>query len=138
MSEASPAAGNPVWVDEVVFNDRGLVPAIAQDTETGEVLMMAWMNRESLELTAKEGIAVYYSRSRDALWRKGETSGHTQKVHEIRMDCDSDVILLQVEQIGGIACHTGRRRCFYRRLGLDGWQITDEVVRNPQAIYGKD
>lgn len=138
MSESPSVADNASWLEDVAFNDEGLVPAIAQDHGSGEVLMMAWMNRESLELTAREGIAVYYSRSRGALWRKGETSGHTQKVHEIRMDCDSDVILLQVEQLGGIACHTGRRRCFYRRLGLDGWQTTDEVVRDPQAIYGKD
>ena len=100
------------WLDKVKWDNDGLVPAIAQDHATGRILMMAWMNREALELTAKEQRAIYYSRSRQKLWRKGESSGHVQKLHELRLDCDSDVIVMQVEQIGGIACHTGRESCF--------------------------
>lgn len=126
------------WIRDVSFNEQGLVPAIAQDAETGEVLMMAWMNAEALEETARTNEAVYYSRSRGKLWHKGESSGHVQKVHEIRIDCDADVILLKVEQLGGIACHTGRRSCFYRRLDEGGWTSTDEVLKDPDAIYGKE
>ncbi|MEM1110755.1 MAG: phosphoribosyl-AMP cyclohydrolase [Pseudomonadota bacterium] len=119
------------------FNDQGLVPAIAQDWQTGEVLMMAWMNREALALTASEGRAVYYSRSRQALWRKGESSGNVQHLKELRVDCDGDTVLLKVEQVGGIACHTGRRSCFYLRWDQDHWQETDAVIKSPEDIYGR-
>jgi phosphoribosyl-AMP cyclohydrolase len=125
------------WADEVRWNADGLVPAIAQDFVTGRVLMVAWMNRESLERTAASGEAHYYSRSRRRLWRKGEESGHVQRVKEIRLDCDEDVILLAVEQVGGIACHTGRERCFFRRLENGVWVETDAVLRDPDAIYGR-
>ena len=123
------------WLDEIGWNDDGLVPAIAQDQRTGEVLMMAWMNRESLEMTLEQGRAVYWSRSRRKLWIKGEESGHEQRLHEIRIDCDADVVLLQVEQIGGIACHTGRRRCFYRVLKEGNWLADEEIIKNPDEIY---
>jgi phosphoribosyl-AMP cyclohydrolase len=123
------------WLDEVGFDANGLIPAIAQDAATGRVLMLAWMNRESLRLTAEKGEAVYWSRSRGKLWHKGEESGHVQTVREIRFDCDQDVILLQVEQQGGIACHTGRERCFYRRLDGDRWVETDPVLKDPKDIY---
>lgn len=126
------------WLDEVKWDADGLVPAIAQDAASGKVLMVAWMNRESLQLTRDEGRAVYWSRSRGRLWRKGEESGHVQRVREIRLDCDADVILLQVEQVGGIACHTGRERCFFRRLDGDAWRETDAVLRDPSAIYASD
>ncbi len=120
------------WLDAVAWNADGLVPAVAQDAATGEVLMLAWMSRESLERTVASGEAVYWSRSRRALWRKGETSGHFQKVVEIRLDCDADALLLRVEQVGGIACHTGRRRCFFSRLeGAEGgrrWTVTEPVL----------
>ena len=129
---------DPDWLSEVSFNSDGLIPAIAQDAASGEVLMMAWMNSEALTRTARTCEAVYYSRSRDKLWYKGESSGHVQKVHEIRIDCDADVILLRVEQLGGIACHTGRRSCFYRRLDDHGWHATDGVLKDPEAIYGKE
>ncbi|EMP55156.1 phosphoribosyl-AMP cyclohydrolase [Marinobacter santoriniensis NKSG1] len=124
------------WLDIVRWNSDGLVPAIAQDAETGEILMMAWMNRESLKLTAEEGQAVYWSRSRGKLWRKGETSGHQQVVRDLRLDCDEDVILLKVEQKGGIACHTGRRSCFYRALEDGQWVPVEPVLKNPDSIYG--
>ncbi len=123
------------WLDDLQWNDDGLVPAIAQDIETGDVLMMAWMNREALLLTKQNGQAVYWSRSRRKLWFKGEESGHKQEVEEIRVDCDADVILLQVRQIGGISCHTGRRRCFFRVLNDGKWQIDEEIIKNPQEIY---
>ena len=124
-------------LDAVTFDASGLVPAIAQDAATGEVLMVAWMNREALEETVATRRAVYFSRSRARLWRKGESSGHVQRVREIRLDCDGDVVLLAVEQAGGIACHTGRRRCFHRRLADDRtWAETDEVVKDPDEIYG--
>ena len=122
---------------DIKWNDQGLVPAIAQDWQTGEVLMLAWMNREALALTVSEGRAIYWSRSRRALWRKGDESGHVQKLKELRIDCDADTVLVKVEQVGGIACHTGRRNCFYRKWEPGGWQVTDEVVRSPEAIYGK-
>lgn len=122
---------------DIKWNDQGLVPAIAQDWQTGEVLMLAWMNREALELTVSEGRAIYWSRSRQALWRKGEESGHVQKLKELRIDCDADAVLVKVEQVGGIACHTGRRNCFFRKWETGGWRVTDEVVRAPEAIYGK-
>jgi len=124
------------WLDSVAWNADGLVPAVAQDAESGEVLMVAWMSRESLARTAESGEAVYWSRSRRALWKKGETSGHVQRVREIRLDCDDDAILLIVEQIGGIACHTGRERCFHKRLGTEGWQIVEPVLEDPVTVYG--
>ena len=123
------------WLDTVNWNSDGLVPAIAQDAKTGRILMMAWMNRESLQLSAERGEAVYWSRSRNQLWHKGETSGHIQKLHEIRLDCDEDVIVLQVEQLGGIACHTGRESCFYRVLKGSEWQIVEPVIKDPADIY---
>lgn len=123
------------YLEQVRWNGDGLVPAIAQDAETGDILMMAWMNREALSLTAAEGIAVYWSRSRQQLWRKGETSGHTQKVVEILLDCDADVILLRVNQIGDIACHTGRRSCFFRSLADGQWRENAEPLKDPNEIY---
>ena len=123
------------WLDEVKWNEAGLVPAIAQDAETGTNLMVAWMNREALAETAATGFAVYYSRSRRKLWRKGEESGHQQIVTEIRLDCDADVVLLTVEQKGGIACHTGRQRCFFRVYNDGEWQTTDPVLKDPAEIY---
>ena len=123
------------WLDKVKWDNDGLVPAIAQDHATGRILMMAWMNREALELTAKEQRAIYYSRSRQKLWRKGESSGHVQKLHELRLDCDSDVIVMQVEQIGGIACHTGRESCFYKVYDNNDWVDVDPVLKDPSDIY---
>ena len=123
------------WLDQIKWTEDGLVPAIAQDAETGEVLMFAWMNRESLALSAREGRAVYFSRSRGRLWPKGEESGHVQRIREIRVDCDKDVVLLRIEQIGGIACHTGRRSCFYFRLEDGDWQAVEPVLKNPDEIY---
>ncbi|ARP88434.1 phosphoribosyl-AMP cyclohydrolase [Bordetella genomosp. 9] len=127
------------WLKDVVFDEQGLVPAIAQDAETGQVLMFAWMNRESLAETAATGRAVYWSRSRQRLWRKGEESGHVQQVRELRLDCDGDVVLLKVEQLGGIACHTGRASCFFRMLDGQGgerrWETTDPVLKDPELIY---
>ena len=120
------------------FDDKGLIPAIAQDHQSGDVLMMAWMNAESLKLTVEEGQAVYWSRSRGKLWRKGESSGHQQVLRDIRLDCDADVILLKVEQKGGIACHTGRRSCFYRTLKDGQWVSAEPVLKDPNAIYGSD
>ncbi len=125
------------WQDEINWNADGLVPAIAQDHKTGRILMMAWMNREALRLSVEEGRAIYWSRSRGKLWRKGEESGHVQKLHELRLDCDADVIVLQVEQVGGIACHTGRESCFYRVLRDGAWHTVDEQLKNPDAIYHK-
>ena len=125
------------WLDEIHWDEKGLVPAIAQDAQTGRILMVAWMNRESLALTAEKGEAVYWSRSRNKLWHKGEESGHVQKVKEIRLDCDEDVIVLQVEQQGGIACHTGRQSCFYRVLRNDEWLAVDPVLKDPNEIYKK-
>jgi len=123
------------WLDAVQWTPDGLVPAIAQDVETGDVLMMAWMNREALERTRETGQAVYWSRSRQKLWFKGEQSGHSQQVTEIRIDCDADVVLLRIRQKGGISCHTGRRRCFFRVLVNDEWQIDEEIIINPEEIY---
>jgi phosphoribosyl-AMP cyclohydrolase len=123
------------WLDEVKFDDRGLVTAIAQDAATGKVLMVAWMNREALEQTVRDGEAVYWSRSRERLWRKGEESGHTQRVREVRLDCDNDVILLAVEQVGGIACHTGRESCFFRKLVDGRWETVEPVRKAPEEIY---
>ncbi|BBF87289.1 phosphoribosyl-AMP cyclohydrolase [Aquitalea magnusonii] len=123
------------WLDEVKWDAQGLVTAIAQDSATGRVLMVAWMNRESLQLTADTGIAHYWSRSRQKLWKKGEESGHLQTVQELRLDCDGDVIVMQIQQAGGIACHTGRESCFYRRFENGGWSIVDGVLKDPAAIY---
>ncbi|SMF01136.1 phosphoribosyl-AMP cyclohydrolase [Alteromonadaceae bacterium Bs31] len=123
------------FLDSIKWNPDGLAAAIAQDAKTGEVLMMAWMNRESLALTQQEGIAVYWSRSRQKLWRKGESSGHTQKIKAIQLDCDGDALLLKVEQVGNIACHTGRRSCFYRSLEENQWRENAGVLRNPEEIY---
>lgn len=124
------------WLNQVKWDEQGLVPAIAQDAQTGEVLMFAWMNREALEKTAQIGEAVYWSRSRRKLWHKGEESGHTQKVLEIRTDCDSDVVLLKIEQTGGIACHTGRRSCFFNKLESQRWEEVEPVLKDPKEIYG--
>jgi phosphoribosyl-AMP cyclohydrolase len=124
------------YLDSVSWNDQGLVPVVAQDAESGRLLMVAWMNREALSLTVREGRAVYWSRSRRKLWRKGEDSGHVQRVREIRLDCDHDVLLLKVEQMGGIACHTGRESCFYLRLENGVWSAVDPVLRDPEQIYG--
>lgn len=121
----------------IKWNDDGLIPAIAQDWESGDVLMLAWMNREALLCTIEEGRAVYWSRSRQSLWRKGERSGNVQRLRELRLDCDGDTVLLKVEQVGGIACHTGRRSCFFRRLEGETWQVTDDIIRDPATIYGE-
>lgn len=126
------------WLEAIRWTADGLVPAIAQDSATGDILMMAWMNRESLRLTVEEGQAVYWSRSRGKLWRKGESSGHQQVIKDIRLDCDEDVILLKVEQKGGIACHTGRRSCFYRSLKDGRWASVEPVIKDPEAIYGSN
>lgn len=123
------------WLDKVQWTAEGLVPVIAQEVGTGKVLMFAWMNREALRLTNETGHAVYFSRSRNKLWHKGEESGHTQIVHEIRLDCDEDVVLLSVEQIGGIACHTGRHNCFFQKLENDDWVTVDPVLKDPKEIY---
>ena len=132
----------PAWLTAVSFNADGLIPAIAQDLQSGRILMMAWMNAEALQLTAQTQTAVYFSRSRAKLWHKGESSGHTQQVHDIRLDCDADVIVLSVTQAGGIACHTGRESCFYQRLDLSGqtpkWQTVDKVLKDPAEIYKSD
>ncbi len=125
------------WLDEIRFDENGLIPAIAQDASSGKVLMMAWMNRESLRLTVEKQQAVYWSRSRGKIWHKGEESGHAQKIVDIRFDCDEDVILLKVEQSGGIACHTGRESCFYRQLQGDHWVEVDAVIKDPKDIYSK-
>ncbi len=129
------------WLDEVAWNSDGLVPAIAQDAKTGQILMMAWMNRESLELTVREGHAIYWSRSRGKLWRKGESSGHTQELVDLRLDCDGDTVMLRVRQHGGIACHTGREHCFFRQLqagDVTRWQDVEPVKKSPDEIYKKD
>ncbi len=123
------------YLDEIRWTEEGLVPVIAQQTGTGRVVMFAWMNRESLALTVEKGYAVYWSRSRNRLWRKGEESGHQQKVINIQLDCDEDVILLEIEQQGGIACHTGRESCFYRQLIHDEWKAVEPVLKNPNEIY---
>lgn len=132
MSKSSEA-----WLNKINWSEEGLVPAIAQDAATGDILMVAWMNWEALKQTAEKGEAVYWSRSRRKLWHKGEESGHTQKVAEIRTDCDEDVILLKVEQVGGIACHTGRHSCFFHRLEGGRWQAVEPVLKDPHEIYKK-
>ncbi|MCC6611617.1 MAG: phosphoribosyl-AMP cyclohydrolase [Burkholderiales bacterium] len=123
------------WLDEVMWDERGLVPAIAQDAATGRVLMVAWMDRDALRRTVETGEAVYWSRSRGRLWKKGEESGHVQRVREVRLDCDGDVVLLAIEQVGGIACHTGRERCFYRKLVDGRWEVVEPVLKRPEEIY---
>ncbi len=123
------------YLDKITWNADGLVPAVAQEAKTGKVLMMAWMNREALRLTAEQKRAVYWSRSRGKLWFKGEESGHIQKILDIRLDCDNDVILLRVEQLGGIACHTGRHNCFYQQLQNEQWVTADPVLKDPATIY---
>ena len=124
------------WLDAIKWDAQGLVPAIAQEAGSGKILMLAWMNREALELTRNTGHAVYWSRSRGKLWHKGEESGHQQEVKSIRIDCDADAVLLEVEQKGGIACHTGRHNCFFRELRDDGWVTVEPVLKDPKAIYG--
>ncbi len=128
---------NNTWQDEIRWTEDGLVPVIAQQADSGKILMFAWMNPESLALTVAEGYAVYWSRSRQRLWRKGEESGHRQKVIDLFLDCDEDVILLKIEQEGGIACHTGRESCFYRRLINNQWQAVEPILKDPNTIYTK-
>jgi phosphoribosyl-AMP cyclohydrolase len=125
------------WLDEIPWNEHGLIAVVTQDAASGRVLTVAWMDREALRQTAEKTEAVYFSRSRKKLWRKGEQSGHIQKVKEIRLDCDADAVLLRVEQVGGIACHTGHERCFFRKLENGRWVETEPVVKDPQSIYGK-
>ena len=125
------------WLNEVPWDGQGLVPVVTQEFSTGRVLTLAWMNRAALAETAKSGEAVYWSRSHKKLWRKGEESGHRQKVREVRLDCDSDAVLLRVDQVGGIACHTGRESCFFRRLENGRWVATDPVLKDPADIYKK-
>ena len=135
MSAAGAIDPGGTWLDAVRWNDQGLVPAVAQDAGTHRVLTLAWMNREALARTAETREAHYWSRSRQQLWRKGEQSGHVQAVREIRLDCDNDAVLLVVEQTGGIACHTGRERCFFQRLGAKGWETVEPVLADPAKIY---
>ena len=125
------------WIAELNWDEHGLIPVVTQDAASGRILMVAWMNCDALALTASGGEAVYWSRSRKRLWHKGEESGHIQKVVDIRLDCDGDVLLLKVEQLGGIACHTGRESCFFRRLEKGRWILTDPVLKDPALIYPK-
>ena len=125
------------WLSDIKWTEEGLIPVIAQNAATGKILMFAWMNRESLMLTVSEGYAVYWSRSRHKLWRKGEESGNRQKILEIFLDCDEDVLLLKIEQEGDIACHTGRESCFYRRLTDGKWETIEPVLKDPAIIYNK-
>lgn len=125
------------WLNKINWSEDGLIPAIAQDAASGDILMVAWMNRESLKRTVETGEAVYWSRSRKKLWHKGEESGHTQKVLEMRLDCDEDVLLMKIEQVGGIACHTGRRSCFFQKLENGQWVAVDPVLKDPHEIYKK-
>ena len=127
-----------LWLDKVHWDANGLVPVIAQEYDTGRVLMFAWMNRESLQRTYETRQAVYWSRSRNRLWHKGEESGHIQKIHEIRLDCDEDVVLIKVEQVGGIACHTGRHNCFFQKLENNQWVTDQSVIKNPNEIYNHE
>ena len=126
------------WLDDIHWDAQGLVPAVAQDAGSGRILMLAWMDREALQATRDSGWAHYYSRSRQRQWCKGESSGHRQQVHEMRLDCDGDVIVLVISQQGGIACHTGRESCFYRRLEHDQWVVVDPVRKDPETIYGRE
>lgn len=127
-----------LWLDKVHWDANGLVPVIAQEYDTGRVLMFAWMNREALQRTNETQQAVYWSRSRNRLWHKGEESGHIQKIHEIRLDCDEDVVLIKVEQVGGIACHTGRHNCFFQKLENNQWVTDQSVIKNPNEIYNHE
>jgi phosphoribosyl-AMP cyclohydrolase len=129
------ATNNAAWLKKVRWDENGLVPVIAQEAATGDILMFAWMNRDALARTAELGEAVYWSRSRKKLWHKGEESGHTQKVLEMRLDCDEDVILLKIEQKGGIACHTGRHSCFFQKFDGEDWQAVEPVLQDPETIY---
>ena len=132
----SQSEKSSAWLDELAWDKDGLIPAIAQDAATGDVPMFAWMNRDALARTVETGEAVYFSRSRGRLWHKGEESGHTQKIREIRIDCDNDVVLLKIEQVGGIACHTGRRSCFFQKYLADGrWEAVEPVLKDPKEIY---
>lgn len=129
----------PEWIADLRWNEQGLIPVIAQDWQDKTILMVAWMNAEALELTVETGNVVYYSRSRQSLWRKGESSGNEQKLHALKLDCDSDVLLAEVEQLGGVACHTGRRSCFYKTLDADKrWQDNQPVLKDPDEMYGKN
>jgi phosphoribosyl-AMP cyclohydrolase len=132
-----PGDRHDAWLNKINWSDDGLLPAIAQDAQSGEILMVAWMNREALKRTVETGEAVYWSRSRKKLWHKGEESGHTQKVLELRLDCDEDVLLMKIEQIGGIACHTGRRSCFFQKLENGQWVSVEPVLKDPHEIYKK-
>jgi phosphoribosyl-AMP cyclohydrolase len=134
---AESAAASMDWLEQLKWGKDGLVPAVAQDARSGRVLNLAWMNREALRLTVETGYAHYWSRSRAQLWRKGEESGHAQKVISVNLDCDEDVVLIEVEQHGGIACHTGRQSCFYRRLENGAWVAVDPVIKDPREIYRK-
>ncbi|EXI74824.1 MAG TPA: phosphoribosyl-AMP cyclohydrolase [Candidatus Accumulibacter phosphatis] len=134
MSDLNP---HEYWLDALKWDAQGMIPAIAQDAESGRVLMFAFMNRESLQATVDSGSAVYWSRSRRRLWRKGEESGHVQRVREIRADCDGDVLLLSIDQQGGIACHTGRESCFFYQLQGNAWVAVDPVLKAPRDIYGQ-
>jgi phosphoribosyl-AMP cyclohydrolase len=126
------------FLDQVQWNKDGLVPVITQDAASGRILMLAWANREALSVTVREGRAVYWSRSRSALWRKGEESGNVQKIIDVFLDCDNDTLCYQVEQIGGIACHTGRESCFFQRLEDESWQVNEPVIKDPAAMYGNN
>ena len=134
-SNTTTAAANAKWLKKVRWDENGLVPVIAQEASTGDILMFAWMNRDALARTVELGEAVYWSRSRKKLWHKGEESGHTQKVLEMRLDCDEDVVLLKIEQAGGIACHTGRHSCFYQKFDGEDWQAVEPVLQDPETIY---
>lgn len=135
MSQSTTGAINAKWLKKVRWDEHGLVPVIAQEAASGDILMFAWMSREALARTVELGEAVYWSRSRKKLWHKGEESGHTQKVLEMRLDCDEDVLLLKIEQAGGIACHTGRHSCFYQKFDGEDWQAVDPVLQDPETIY---
>ncbi|HWJ95994.1 MAG TPA: phosphoribosyl-AMP cyclohydrolase [Telluria sp.] len=133
----SPALANAKWLKKIQWDEHGLVPVIAQEAASGDIVMFAWMNREALARTVELGEAVYWSRSRKKLWHKGEESGHVQKVLEIRLDCDDDVVLLKIEQAGGIACHTGRHSCFYQKYADGDWHTVEPVLQDPETIYTK-
>ncbi|MEN3277140.1 MAG: phosphoribosyl-AMP cyclohydrolase [Massilia sp.] len=135
MPNTTNAAAGAKWLKKVRWDENGLVPVIAQEAATGDILMFAWMNRDALARTAETGEAVYWSRSRKKLWHKGEESGHTQKVLEMRLDCDEDVVLLRIEQRGGIACHTGRHSCFFQKFDGEDWQAVEPVLQDPDTIY---
>jgi phosphoribosyl-AMP cyclohydrolase len=135
MAQTTTAGVHAKWLNKIKWDEHGLVPVIAQEAATGDILMFAWMNRDALAKTAELGEAVYWSRSRKKLWHKGEESGHVQKVLEMRLDCDEDVVLLKIEQAGGIACHTGRHSCFFQKFDGEDWQAVEPVLRDPETIY---